>query len=176
MSTILFCLTVGVLIMLSVWSNDGSPPPLPHTGKFLYLFNGLYTYNKIGVQLHGGYNRTSYPNNSIIPANYFYDYDKNNDTLIDALWCQSARNDSNIGVWYYPNGSQVSTVDDSSPLHTVHMSGQIGLYRDYGINNYEGIYTCIIPDEHNINQTLMVLLYKEYTYRLNSELDCINKK
>ena len=28
-----------------------------------------------------------------------------------------------IGVWYYPNGSQVSTVDDSSPLHSVYMTG-----------------------------------------------------
>ena len=117
----------------------------------------------------------SYSNNSMIPANYFYDGDKNNDSLNDALWCQSARNESNIGIWYYPNGSQVSTVDyDSSPLHSVHMSGQIGLYRDYGINNYEGIYTCVIPDEHNVNQTLMVLLYKQYTYETNSKLNCIN--
>ena len=42
-----------------------------------------------------------------------------------------------IGVWYYPNGSQVSTVDDSSPLHSVYMSGQIGLYRDKKLYNYE---------------------------------------
>ena len=176
MSTISFCLTVGVLIMLSVWSNEGSPPPLPHTGKFLYLLNDLYTYNKIGVQLYGGYNRTSYPNNSMIPANYFYDDDKNNDTLIDALWCQSARNDSNIGIWYYPDDSQVSAVDETSPLHTVHMSGQIGLYRDDGINNYEGIYTCIIPDEHNVNQTLFIALYKLDTYKASSELHWINKQ
>ena len=126
--------------------------------------------------MFGGYNKTSYPNNSIIPANYFYDADTNNDKLIDALWCQSARNESNIGLWHYPNGSQVSTVDDSSPLHSVYMSGQIGLYRDYGINNYEGIYTCVIPDEHNVNQTLFVALYKEYTYRQNSELNWIYKQ
>ena len=126
--------------------------------------------------MYGGYNNMSYPNNSVIPPNYFYDGDKNNDGLNDGLWCQSARNEPNIGIWYYPNGSQVSTVDDSSPLHSVRMSGQIGLYRDYGINNYEGIYTCIIPDEHNVNQTLMVLLYKEYTYSINSKLNCINNQ
>ena len=118
----------------------------------------------------------TYPNNSIIPAEYFHRDDRNNDGLNDGLWCQSARNDSNIGVWYYPNGSQVSTVDDSSPLHSVYMSGQIGLYRDYGINNYEGIYTCVIPDEHDVNQTLMVLLCKEHTYSINSKLNCINNQ
>ena len=126
--------------------------------------------------MYGGYNKTSYPNNSMIPASYFFDIDKNNDGLNDALWCQSARNESNIGVWYYPNGNQVSTVDDSSPLHSVYMSGQIGLNRNDGIKNYEGIYTCVIPDEHNVNQTLMVLLYRKNTYETNSELNFINNQ
>ena len=110
--------------------------------------------------MYGGYNKTSYPNNSSIPASYFYVNDKNEDRLNDALWCQSARNESNIGVWYYPNCTQVSTGADTSPLHSVYMSGQIGLYRDIGLNNLEGIYTCVIPDECNVNQTLMVLLYR----------------
>ena len=113
----------------------------------------------------------------MIPASYFFDIDQNNNSLNDALWCQSARNESNIGVWYYPNGTQVSTVDDdSSPLHSVHMSGQIGLYREYGIGNSEGIYTCVIPDEHNINQALMILLYRKNTYEINSELNLINEQ
>ena len=91
----------------------------------------------------------SYSDKYIIPAIYFYQNDANNDGSNDALWCQSARNKSNIGVWYYPNGSQVSTVDDSSPLHSVYMKGQIGLYRNYGLKNCQGIYTCVIPDEYN---------------------------
>ena len=116
----------------------------------------------------------------MIPSSYFFDIDKENDGLKDglndALWCQSARNESNIGVWYYPNSSQVSTVDDSSPLHSVYMPGQIGLYRDYGIGNYEGIYICVIPDEHNVNQTLMILLYRKITYETNSEFNFINNQ
>ena len=123
------------------------------------------------MRFYGGYNNMSYPNNSVIPASYFYRDDPNNDGLNDALWCQSARNEPNIGVWYYPNGTQVCTVDDSLSLHSVHMSGQIGLYRDYGLMNGEGIYKCVIPDENNVIQTLMVLLYKEYTYKINSELN-----
>ena len=127
----------------------------------------IYTYNNIGVRLYGGYNNVSYPNNSMISVNYFHRDDPNNDRLNDTLWCQSARNESNIGVWYYPNGTQVST--NSTPLHSVHMSGQIGLYFDYELNKLEGIYKCVIPDKHNVNQTMMVLLYSEYTYRVNSE-------
>ena len=122
------------------------------------------------MQLYGGHFNMSYPNNSMIPADHFHRDDHNNDGLNDALWCQSAKNEPNIGIWYYPNGTQVSTVDDSSPLHSVHMSGQIGLYRDYGLNNLEGIYTCVIPDECNVNQTLIIAIYKDYTYEMNSEL------
>ena len=88
------------------------------------------------------------------------------------MWCQSDRNESNICVWYYPNGTPVSTVDDSSPLHSVYMLGQIGLYCDYGLNNYV-IFIHVIPNEHNVNQTLMILLYKLYTYEINCELNWI---
>ena len=119
--------------------------------------------------MYGGYNNISYPNNSMIPANHFHRDDPNNDGLNDALWCQSAKKESNIGAWYYPNGTQVSK--DSSPLRSVHMSGQIGLYRDYGLNNLEGIYTCVIPDEYNVNKTLIIALYKLHTYQINSELN-----
>ena len=173
MSTILLQITVGVLVLLVVRSID--PPPLLHTGKSsrIKLTNLL---SNIGIRLYGGYNNISYPNNSMIPTNDFYRDDPNNDGLNDALWCQSARNKLNIGVWYHPNSSQVSTVDDSSTLHSVYMIGQIGLYRDYGLNNYEGVYSCVIPDEHNINHTLMIAIYKEYAYTINSALNCINNK
>ena len=176
MSTVFLYVAVGVLMPLLARSID--PPSLPHTGKFTKdaLTSYIYTCNNIGVQLYGGHFNISYPNNSMIPANHFHRDDPNSDGLNDALWCQSAKNDPNIGVWYYPSGTQVSTVDDSSPLHSVHKSGQIGLYRDYGLNNLEGIYTCVIPDEHNINQTLTIALYKLYTYKFNSELNLINNQ
>ena len=47
----------------------------------------------------------------------FYDVDKYNgiNDTIDALWCQSANNGTNIGVWYYPNGTEVPV--DPVKLH-----------------------------------------------------------
>ena len=50
------------------------------------------------MRLYEGYNNISYPNNFMIPANYFYRDDPNNDGLDDALWSQSPKNESNIGV------------------------------------------------------------------------------
>ena len=72
-------LTVGVLILLLESCNNLSA--LPCTGKLSkgILTNYVYTYNNIRVSLYG-YNKTSYQNNSVIPASYFYGYDE---TMID---------------------------------------------------------------------------------------------
>ena len=48
----------------------------------------------------------------------------------DALWCQSANNNTNIGVWYYPNGNEVPLFDGAltdssapSPVFSKRFSG-----------------------------------------------------
>ena len=93
----------------------------------------------------------------MIKANDFYDVDQNNDhnNINDALWCQSANNITNIGVWYYPNGNEVPLFDGPfnagsapSPVFSKRFSGQIALARRAGLEGYEGLYKCIIPDEN----------------------------
>ena len=87
----------------------------------------------------------------------------------DGLWCQSAFNQTMIGTWYLPNRSPVPTAADATPVqsYNVNITGQVGLLRDGGINQvgYQGLYTCIIPNENGINQTLYVAAYGngEYT-------------
>ena len=112
----------------------------------------------------------------MIYAGQFFDVDKNNDSLIDALWCQSANNGSNIGLWYYPNGTQVplftGAFDDSSapsPIFSKNFTGQIALARNLGLSGYEGLYTCIIPYENGVNQTLVVGAYRGATYNDNGQ-------
>ena len=88
---------------------------------------------------------------------------------IDAMWCQSANNGSNIGLWYYPNGTQVplwngSLEDAPSPLYSKRFAGQIALARNEEISGYEGLYTCIILDENGMNQTLVVGIYTYLDY------------
>ena len=106
------------------------------------------------------------PDFSMIAARQFHDDDQDSpgsdsyDGLNDGLWCQSANNGSMIGTWYLPDGTQVSTVDDSNfPLHVFHVTGQIGLLRDAGIASYQGIYSCFIPDENGVDHTLWVAAY-----------------
>ena len=131
-----------------------------------------------GVQLYLPYENQTIPDYSMIYAGQFYDVDVNNDSnnTVDALRCQSANNGSDIGVWYYPNGTQVplftGALDDSSapkPLFSKRFNGQIALARSAGLSGFEGPYTCIIPDENGVNQTLVVGAYYSGTYNNNSK-------
>ena len=112
----------------------------------------------------------------MIYAGQFYNVDQNNDpnNINDALWCQSANNITNIGVWYYPNGTEVPLFDGPftnasapSPVFSKRFSGQIALARRAGLGGYEGLYKCIIPDENGVNQTLVVGAYTNSGYNSN---------
>ena len=112
----------------------------------------------------------------MIYGSQFYDIDWSNDGISDALWCQSANNGSNIGLWYYPNGTQVplftGAFDDSntpSPIFSKRFTGQIALARKARLSGYEGLYTCIIPDENGVKQTLVVGVYRNYAYNQNGQ-------
>ena len=87
----------------------------------------------------------------------------------DALWCQSANNSSNIGLWYYPNGSQLPLFNTPSPIMSKRSIGQIALAKKASISGYEGLYTCIIPDENGVNQTLVVGIYMTHNYNINGQ-------
>ena len=120
-------------------------------------------------------NRTI-PDFSMIYAGQFFGVDENKDGTNDGLWCQSANNGSNIGLWYYPNGTQVPlfdrAFDDSSapiPIFSKRFTGQIALARKAGLLGYEGLYNCIIPDENGVNQTLVVGAYRNYAYNINGQ-------
>ena len=106
--------------------------------------------------------------------NFDQNYDPNN--ITDALWCQSVNTGSTIGVWYYPNGTQVPVFDGAfdnrsspSPLFSKRFSGQIALARRAGLSGVEGLYKCIIPDEDGVNQTLVVGAYGTNTYNASSQ-------
>ena len=122
-----------------------------------------------GIQLYLAKEKETKPDFSLIYAAQFFDIDINSDSTIDSLWCQSANNGSNIGLWYYPNGTQVPLHSGSfesglSPVFSKRFAGQIALARNAGLSGYEGLYTCIIPDENGMNQTLVVGIYAFSTY------------
>ena len=130
-----------------------------------------------GVQLYLPYNNKIIPDFSIIYAGQFFDIDKNTDGNNDALWCQSANSGSDIGLWYYPNNTQVplftgdfgSNNGAPSPLFSKRFTGQIALARKAGLSANEGLYSCIIPDENGVNQTLVVGAYGNSAYNMNGQ-------
>ena len=108
----------------------------------------------------------------MIYAGQFFDVDKNSDNISDALWCQSDNNGSNIGLWYFPDGTQVllyngSLLTGPSPIFSKRFTGQIAIARNDGLSGYEGLYTCIIADENGVNQTLVLGLYTNHEYNIN---------
>ena len=130
----------------------------------------------IGVQLYLPYQNKIIPDFSLLHAGQFYNVDINYNDVNDALWCQSANNGFDIGLWYYPNGTQVplftgafDAQNTPSPLFSKRFSGQIALARRAAIPGYEGLYTCIMPDENGVNQTLVVGIYRTGTYNNNGQ-------
>ena len=92
-----------------------------------------------------------------------------------ALWCQSANNNSNNGMWLQPPGiippgfsvvNIASNMDSSTdePYQMVICPGQVGLLRDTVVEGHEGLLQCMISDENNITHTLTVGVYTEGVY------------
>ena len=73
--------------------------------------------------------------------------------------CSSSGNQ--IGEWYYPDGTTVREQGSGGPFYVLkRINGRIDLFprNSLGVND-EGIYTCIIPDEDGMDQTLYIGVY-----------------
>ncbi|XP_019862519.1 PREDICTED: uncharacterized protein LOC109591173, partial [Amphimedon queenslandica] len=146
----------------------GSLPPRPTTGVRLFL----------------GEENVTIANFSMIAAGLFHDKDIDQadnaigfllgpDGQNDGLWCQSSLNQNMIGTWYYPDGTTVP-LGSGSPLFANNTAtGQIGLLRIGGIGSIQGLYSCVIPIEEGINQTLYVAAYGNGDFPKDNELPVI---
>ena len=123
------------------------------------------------MRLYLSYENRVIPNYFMVRASQFYDVDANSDGQNDGIWCQSALNESMIGVWYLPNGSPVPTQSGTTPLqsYNTNITGQVGLLRSGGIGSVQGLYSCIIPNEDGVNQTLYVAAYRLGTFDNSGE-------
>ena len=124
------------------------------------------------MRLYLSYENRVIPNYFMVRATQFYDVDQNADSQNDGIWCQSALKESMIGVWYLPNGSLVpaQSGDYSLQSYNTNITGQVGLLRHGGISLVQGLYSCIIPNEEGINQTLHVALYGNNAFDNSGEL------
>ena len=142
----------------------------------IIIVNKIIMVVFVGIQLYLPYVSQIISNFSMVYASQFYDVDHNSDSYNDGLWCQSDSNRTNIGAWYFPNGTQIplfaGILGDSSspsPLFTKQCPGQIVLGRKGPLIGLEGLYVCVIPDVLGINQTLVVGLYADTSYNKNGE-------
>ena len=131
-----------------------------------------------GVRLFLGEENITIANFSMIAAGRFHDKDidgpggaigdnSGGDGQNDGLWCQSSLEQSMIGTWYFPNGTEVSLVD-TPPLYSNNTpTGQIGLLRKGGIANIQGLYRCVIANEEGVDQTLYVAAYGNDEFNIN---------
>ena len=128
------------------------------------------------MRLYLSYENRVIPDYFMVRADQFYDISQNGDGSNDGIWCQSALNESMIGVWYLPNGSPVPTQSGATPLqsYNTNVTGQVGLLRRGGIASFEGLYSCIIPNEEGVNQTLYVAAYGTDTFDSSGELYICN--
>ena len=125
------------------------------------------------MRLYLSYENRVIPNYFMVRGSQFYDVAiKNGDSQNDGIWCQSALNESMIGVWYLPNGSPVSTQSRATPLesYNTNVTGQVGLLRRGGLASFEGLYSCIIPNEEGVNQAQYVAAYRDSTLKNSGEL------
>ncbi len=103
---------------------------------------------------------SSLPNNSIVNANDF-------GSASGGIHCGSAL-DSNvdIGGWTHPNGRAVGVLADEGQVYVLFGVGRVALHRRGEFPaSLEGIYTCTIPDEERVMQTLYVGIYTDANYR-----------
>ena len=126
------------------------------------------------MRLYLGEENITIPNYFMVRASQFHDVDdpETSDGQNDGIWCQSALNESMIGVWYLPNGSPVPTQSGATPLqsYNANVTGQVGLLRSAGISSFQGLYSCIIPNEEGVNQTLYVAAYGNNAFDNSGEL------
>ena len=85
---------------------------------------------------------------------------------IGTIYCSSGSQTSGIGQWFAPNGAEI-TQNSASSFTSVRGGGNFpsyaGLQLKTGLSfstSDEGVYTCVIPDESGIQQTLHAGLYR----------------
>ena len=107
-----------------------------------------------------------YANNKSVPNNSIVLGDRNNQ--IGTVYCCSGSFEANIGLWTGPDGSEIT--ERSGGAFSVIQGGgggsivypYIGLQLRPGYNLTElseGIYTCTIPDERGVSQSLNIGIY-----------------
>ena len=104
---------------------------------------------------------TNYQNNSIV---ILEDIGQGGDALLcltDLTACCRGGPTSGkrtvLGNWYFPNGTRVPSSSNQWDFHRTRGQNVVRLQRRRG--GEEGVYSCEIPDEMNVTQTIYIGVY-----------------
>ena len=163
-----FCLNAVQCIAFDAVGNTGESLPFVVTnitGKWLakecYRDDSNVCSPLIGAGLFG--DREPISNNSALRAD--------ESQQIGEIYCHSASRESDIGQWFTPAGEDI-TFDFTDKFRVQRFGdGSFPSFVTLELNEGtsllpedQGVYTCVIPDENGIPQTLHVGLYRsDYT-------------
>ena len=127
----------------------------------LLLIAGV-SLNEVTVSGSNNFLGATLPNVSLILPEDLSNY--------DGVSCVSALDiNADIGQWRYPNGTLVDAFADS--LYRLFRARRVDLFRRSTIrNDQEGIYTCRIPDENGVVQTLYMGIYTTQSHLGDSKI------
>ena len=106
-----------------------------------------------------------FANNNPVLNNTAILADKNNQ--IGVIYCNSGSKLAGIGQWFSPSGAEI-TQNSGGTFTVVRGGGNIPSYiglqlragRSFSTSD-EGIYTCLIPDENDVEQALQIGIYHD---------------
>ena len=114
----------------------------------------------VGVGIFANNNPAA--NNSVLLA------DRNNH--IGTIYCSTGSHMNNVGQWFSPDGSLIETNNDR--FSVVHGGGYFPAYAGLQLKSGrrvtefdEGIYTCVIPDKNDVEQRLLIGIFRYGTNR-----------
>ena len=89
----------------------------------------------------------------------------NSNGMLDELQCVSGSRRANVGQWIAPNGQDI-TYSNTDPFDIavggVDNPGSLAIRQAIGqilTSAFQGVYTCVIPDESGVNRSIHVGIY-----------------
>lgn len=113
-----------------------------------------------------------------VPNNTILETDSNG--RIPSLYCLSGSNISIAGEWFSPDGRNLVTIPND-PFNVIFGSGddpgalliETPLSNPPITSNDEGVYTCIMPDEYNVeDQYLYIGIYRRASKYISTIMSC----
>lgn len=97
---------------------------------------------------------------AFIPNNTFFSQESVSSSFGTSLDCYTASTATSVGAWFFPNGDAVPSTY-AGQYYLLRNPSRVSLFRTGG--GVEGIFSCRIPDENGVEQTLLVGIYSSAT-------------